>query len=134
MNGLPDTAPKAGDRFPWLRLKFATNGPVEDVFQKASDTQFNLIMIGQPPLPENVLDLDDDHLRVHSIAKDSINDEKLSRAQIPQPSFYLIRPDGYIGLCGTRLETEDLRAYFTQNLGLNASREQHVKERAAVSV
>lgn len=134
LNGLPDTAPKAGDRFPWLRLKFAANGPVEDLFKKLSDTQFNLIMIGQPPLPENAFDSSDDLLRVHSIAKDAVNDDELSRAQIPQPSFYLIRPDGYIGLCGTGLETADLRAYFAQNVRLNASREQHVKERAAASV
>jgi len=133
LHGLPDTAPQAGDRFPWVLLRFAANGPVEDLFQKLSDTQFNLILIGQPPLPENAFAFDDDLVRVHAIAKDATNDDELSRAQIPQPSFYLIRPDGYIGLCGTRLETGDLRAYFAQNVYLNTAREQHVKERTAAT-
>ncbi len=133
LNGLPDTAPKAGDRFPWLRLKFAADGPIEDLFQKLSDTQFNLILIGQPPLPENAFNLGDDLVRVYAIVKDATNDDELSRAQIPQLSFYLVRPDGYIGLCGTRLEAGDLGAYFAQNLGLNTTRTQRVKERAAAS-
>jgi len=133
LNGLPDTAPQAGDRFPWVLLRFAVNGPVEDLFEKLSDTQFNLILIGQPPLPENAFAFGDDLVRVHAIAEDATNDDELSRAQIPQPSFYLIRPDGYIGLCGTRLETGGLRAYFAQNLYLNTAREQHVKERSAAT-
>jgi hypothetical protein len=133
LNGLPDTAPQAGDRFPWVLLRFAANGPVEDLFQKLSDTQFNLILMGQPPLPENAFPFGDDLVRVHAIAKDATNDDELSRARIPQPSFYLVRPDGYIGLCGTRVETGDLRAYFAQNLYLNTAREQHVKERSAAT-
>jgi hypothetical protein len=47
------------------------------------------------------------------------NKVDLARAHIPQPSFYLIRPDGYVGLCGTRLEAAELRAYVSQNLYLN---------------
>jgi 2-polyprenyl-6-methoxyphenol hydroxylase-like FAD-dependent oxidoreductase len=133
LNGLPDTAPKPGDRFPWLRLKFTAGGPVEDLFQKLSDTQFNLILVGQPLPVENALNCGDDLVRVNAIAKDVANDNELSRAQIPQPSFYLIRPDGYIGLCGTGLAPEDLTAYFAQNVSLNDTRTQRVKERAATS-
>ncbi|MGH8761473.1 MAG: FAD-dependent monooxygenase, partial [Burkholderiales bacterium] len=44
----PRRAPRAGDRFPWLRLKFWGNCPVEDLFQKLDDTRFNLIVFGQP--------------------------------------------------------------------------------------
>src|SRR5207244_875365 len=46
--GLPDAAPRAGDRFPWLRLKLSADGPAEDLFRKLDDTRFNLIVIGQP--------------------------------------------------------------------------------------
>src|SRR6266705_1933066 len=46
--GLPQDAPQAGDRFPWLRLKLRSNGAVEDLFQKLDDTRYNLIVIGQP--------------------------------------------------------------------------------------
>jgi len=37
----------------------------------------------------------------------------------PQPSFYLIRPDGYIGLCGTRLDAGGVRNYVSQNVHLS---------------
>src|SRR5256885_1912342 len=30
--GLPGCAPRAGDRFPWLQLKFRAKGPVDDLF------------------------------------------------------------------------------------------------------
>jgi 2-polyprenyl-6-methoxyphenol hydroxylase-like FAD-dependent oxidoreductase len=118
LEGLPKTAPQAGDRFPWLRLKFAANGPVEDLFQKLSDMHFNLILIGQPHLPEDMLGFGG-LLRIHAIPSDSADAEELARVRIPQPSFYLVRPDGYIGLCGTRLKTGDGRGYFSQNLHLS---------------
>ena len=117
LDSLPNTAPQAGARFPWLRLKFAANEPVEDLFQKLSDTHFNLILIGQPPLPEGALGFGD-LLRIHAIPSDPANHEELARAQIPEPAFYLVRPDGYIGLCGTRLEAGGVRGYLSQNLHL----------------
>jgi 2-polyprenyl-6-methoxyphenol hydroxylase-like FAD-dependent oxidoreductase len=118
LESLPDSAPQAGARFPWLRLKFAANGPVEDLFQKLSDTHFSLILIGQPALPEGPLDFGD-LLRILVIPGDAANDKELARAQIPQPALYLIRPDGYIGLCGRRLETGAVRGYLSQNLHLS---------------
>jgi 2-polyprenyl-6-methoxyphenol hydroxylase-like FAD-dependent oxidoreductase len=118
LDGLPNTAPQAGDRFPWLLLKFAANGPVEDLFQKLSDTHFNLISVGQPPISEGALGFGD-LLRIYAIPSDPANDEELARVQIPQPSFYLIRPDGYVGLCGTRLEAAGVGDYISQNLHLS---------------
>jgi hypothetical protein len=44
--GLPDGAPRAGDRFPWLRLVFTSGAPAEDLFARLDDTRFNLILIG----------------------------------------------------------------------------------------
>jgi FAD binding domain len=118
LHALPETAPQAGDRFPWLRLKLTAGGSVEDLFQKPSDTHFNLILIGQSAPPESVLGFGD-FLRVHAIPGDLANDQELKRAQIPQPSFFLIRPDGYIGLCGARLEANALRDYVSRNLCLS---------------
>jgi 2-polyprenyl-6-methoxyphenol hydroxylase-like FAD-dependent oxidoreductase len=46
--GLPDHAPRAGDRFPWMRLSFAAHAPPEDFYARLDDTRFNLIVIGQP--------------------------------------------------------------------------------------
>ena len=111
----PETAPQAGDRFPWMRLKLAANGPVEDLFQKFSDMHFNLVLIGQPQVAQDWPEIGD-LLRVYMIPAERANDEELARRQIPQPSFYLIRPDGYIGLCGTRLEAGSVSRYFSENV------------------
>jgi len=118
LNSLPETAPQKGDRFPWLRLRLAPDGPAEDLFQKLSDLQFNLVLVGQPPLSDGTLGLGD-LFRVCTIASDPENDRELARVQIPQPSFFLIRPDGYVGLCGGRFEPGSLRAYLSENLHLS---------------
>jgi len=118
LHALPETAPQAGDRFPWLRLKLTAGGPFEDLFQKLSDTHFNLILIGQPAVPDAVLGFGD-LLRVYSVPNDPANDQELQRAQIPLPSFFLVRPDGYIGLCDTRLDASSTRDYLSQNLCLS---------------
>jgi 2-polyprenyl-6-methoxyphenol hydroxylase-like FAD-dependent oxidoreductase len=118
LGGLPKTAPQAGSRFPWLRLKLVVDGPVEDLFQKLSDTHFNLVVIGQPAPAEGVPGFGE-LLHIHAIPKGPANDEELARAQIPQPSFYLIRPDGYIGMCGGSLDAGGVRDYVSQNLQLS---------------
>ncbi len=115
MGDLPAGAPRAGDRFPWLRLKLRADGPVEDSFQTFGDTQFNLIVVGQRSLPEEALGLGD-LLRIHAIPVDPTNDAELARVQIPQPSFYLVRPDGHVGLCGSRMEIAVVKRYVFESL------------------
>ena len=117
LGALPDGAPRAGDRFPWLRLKLRTDGSVEDLFSKLDDRRFNLIVIGQPPPSEAALDFGD-LLRIHVIPVDPINDAELARMRIPQPSFYLVRPDGHVGLCGVRLEAAAVKRYLAESLHL----------------
>jgi len=110
---LPDGAPRAGDRFPWLQLKFHANSPAEDLFQELDDTRFNLIVIGQPApsaMPSGLGDL----LRTHLIRDDVHNVKALARAQISGPAYFLLRPDGYVGLAGTRLEAETLTRYLAE--------------------
>jgi 2-polyprenyl-6-methoxyphenol hydroxylase-like FAD-dependent oxidoreductase len=117
----PEKAPQAGDRFPWLKVKLSPEGPAEDIFDKLDDTKFNLIAIGQPglsPLPDL-----DGLVQTLSVPGNSENDRELRRAHIPQPSFYLLRPDCYVGLCGARLEAELMKRYLSERLGLvSASR------------
>jgi 2-polyprenyl-6-methoxyphenol hydroxylase-like FAD-dependent oxidoreductase len=113
--GLPDGAPRAGDRFPWLRLKLQPNGPTEDLFGKLDDTRFNLIVIGQPSPAGWVPGLGD-LLRIHAVPSDPANDREIARAQIPQPSFYLLRPDGYVGLAGTHLDAAAATRYVSERL------------------
>ncbi len=110
LEGLPKSAPRAGDRFPWLRLKFRAEGPLEDLFEKLDDTRFNLLLIGQPPPAAGVFDLGD-MLRIHVIPADPVNDAELARAQVPGPSFYLLRPDGHVGLCGAGFEAAAVKDY-----------------------
>ena len=116
--GLPDGAPRAGDRFPWLQLKLAPDGPVVDLFRKLDDKEFNLLLIGQPSPPDlpGLRGL----CRVHAILADPINAAGLARARIPNPSFYLLRPDGHVGLCGARLEPLALQRYLSERLHLRA--------------
>src|SRR5262249_39366250 len=119
MDGLPDGAPRGGDRFPWLRLKFHTGGPVEDIFEKLDDTRLNLIIIGQPALPDGELAFGD-LLHTELIPDDPINDVELARAGIPRPSFFLVRPDGHVGFCGRRIEAGAVTRYVRENLHLIA--------------
>jgi hypothetical protein len=114
---LPEAAPRAGDRFPWLRLKFLPEGPAEDLFGKLDDTRFNLIVIGQPAPPDGMPGLGD-LLRIHSVPGDPDNDRELARAHIPRPSFYLLRPDGHVGLAGLHLEAAAAVRYVSGRLHL----------------
>ena len=108
---LPHGAPVAGDRFPWLRLKFEMDGPVEDLFEKLDDAHFHLIAFGQPAPTSSALGMAD-MLRTHTIPVDAVNDRELARVSIPRPSFYLLRPDGHVGMAGTRLDAEPIKRYF----------------------
>jgi 2-polyprenyl-6-methoxyphenol hydroxylase-like FAD-dependent oxidoreductase len=119
LDGLPGGAPRAGDRFPWLRLKLVADGPVEDLFRRLDDTRFNLVVIGPPPPPEGALPLGD-LLRIHAVPPDPGNDAELARARVPRPSFYLVRPDGHVGLCGVRLETAAVARYVSERLAIAA--------------
>jgi len=113
--GLPEGAPRAGDRFPWLRLKLRPGGPVEDLFKALDDRHFNLIVIGQPS-PLDAGAALGDLVHTHVLPADADNDAELTRVHIRQPAFYLLRPDGHIGLCGTRLEPGAITRYLAEQL------------------
>jgi hypothetical protein len=55
-------------------------------------------------------------LAMHAVPDDAANDAAIAHAKIPLPSFYLIRPDGYVGLCGSTLDTESVESYFAETL------------------
>ncbi len=103
LSGLPEASPRAGDRFPWLRLKFHPSGSLEGLYGKLDDLRFTLLVFGQAAPPGGIPELGD-HLRVHEVPSDPTNDRELARARIPRPSFYLLRPDGHVGLAGARLD------------------------------
>lgn len=115
LTDLTESRVRAGDRFPWLKLKFSKDGAIEDLFARLDDTRFNLIVIGQPSLPADATQLDG-LLLTHHVPDDPHNDEEFSRAGIPKPSFYLLRPDGHVGLAGRRLEPASLNRYLNERL------------------
>jgi hypothetical protein len=119
--GLPDDAPRAGDRFPWLKLKLQADGAVEDLYQRLDDLRFHLLVIGQPAPAENTAILGD-LLCIHAIPADPANDVELARMKVPAPSFYLVRPDGYIGLCGVRADAATIANYVSARLHIGARR------------
>jgi hypothetical protein len=99
-----------------MRLALEPNATAVDLFQKLDDMRFNLIVIGQdsPPQIEGL----DDLLRVFAIPDDPVNERELARVGIPRPSFYLLRPDGHVGLAGTGLDTAAIARYASERLRL----------------
>ena len=116
--GIPGTAPRAGDRFPWLQLKFQPNGPVEDLYAKLDDTRFTLLVFGQSA-PDG-LPFAGDLLCIHAIPAESANSSELARVNIPRRSFYLLRPDGHVGLAGIQLNVAAMARYVSGRLHLAA--------------
>ena len=79
--------------------------------QALDDKRLNLLVIGQPAPSAASLQLGD-MLRVHAVPSDIENDRALSAASIANPSYYLLRPDGHIGLAGTFFQEADLRQWL----------------------
>ncbi len=113
--GLPENGPRPGDRFPWLRLKFQPNGQLEDLYRKLDDTRFTLLVFGQAAPPRGIPELGD-QLHIQELPSDPANDRELARVRIPRPSFYLLRPDGHVGLAGTRLDVAAASRYVSERL------------------
>jgi len=116
-DGLPQDSPQAGDRFPWMNLQFDAGGSVQDLFQVLDDTRCNLLVFGQaaPALPDM-----DGLLKVHVIPSTAGNEAEQARAQVPRSAFFLLRPDGHIGLCGRVVDVATIRRYFLEKLALRA--------------
>ncbi len=111
VHDLPHKAPQAGDRFPWLKLKLQSSDELTDLFESLNDTQFNLLFFGQN-LPDFESPHRNDLLAIHTVPVCPWNDRELKRAEIPIPSFYLLRPDGHVGLCGRQFDSDHLLKYW----------------------
>ncbi|MEZ5987794.1 MAG: FAD-dependent monooxygenase [Planctomycetota bacterium] len=113
--GMPRGAPRAGERFPWARLVLRPGAPASDLYEVLDDRRFHLLLFGQGA--EGAPDLGD-LLQVHEVPDDPANTAERARLRIPSPAFYLLRPDGHVGLCGRHLQAADLEAWLGQRLGL----------------
>ena len=104
-------APRAGHRFPWLQEALASGGPPRDLFAALDDTRFTMVVVGQPAPAAGDLGLGD-LVRVQAIPADGDNAARLAAAHVPAPSFYVLRPDGHIGLSGGRYDAAAVRRWF----------------------
>ena len=111
LEGLPDSAPQPGDRFPGCGSSWRATVRSRICSEKFDDLGFDLIVFGQPA-PAQAMPAFDGLVRVHVVPADPVNDAELARARIPQPSFYLVRPDGHVGLCGGLVETDAVKEYL----------------------
>ena len=91
---------------------------MEDLFQKLNDTCFTLLLFGQA---DDTVEMPGwgELLHVYAVPNDELNDAELEWAQIARPSAYLLRPDGHIGLCGTRLEPAAIKRYLFEYLHIS---------------
>jgi len=98
-----------------MNLQIAAGGNVQDLFQVLDDTRCNLLVFGQaaPPLPDM-----DGLLNVHALPITAGNEAEQARVQVPRSAYFLLRPDGHIGLCGRVVDAAAVRRYFAENLGL----------------
>ena len=76
------------------------------------DTRFNLLVFGTSAArPRGEFG---DMVRTLAIPRTRENDQELARARISQPSFYLLRPDGHVGLCGPGFDAAAIRQYLAE--------------------
>jgi hypothetical protein len=130
---LPDGAPVAGDRFPWLHLKLQPKGSAEDLYESLDDTRFNLLVIGQPAPVERAVG-PEGLIRLHAIPDDPSNRDELGRAKIGSRVFYLLRPDGYIGLAGSELDIPAINRYLADRCRIRCEESQEQNRKDAISV
>jgi 2-polyprenyl-6-methoxyphenol hydroxylase-like FAD-dependent oxidoreductase len=107
-------APRAGQRFPWLQVALASGGMPRDLFTVLDDTRFTVVVVGQAAPAAGDLGLGD-LVRVQAIPADGENAVRLAAAHVPAPSFYVLRPDGHIGLAGSRYDAAAVRRWFADN-------------------
>ena len=105
--------------FPGCGSSSRADGPVEDLFHALDDTRFNLIVIGQPA-PRRARQRLGDLCASTPFRTIPPTLRSLRARGIPRPSFYLLRPDGYIGLCGAGLEAAAVKRYLSEHLHMKA--------------
>jgi 2-polyprenyl-6-methoxyphenol hydroxylase-like FAD-dependent oxidoreductase len=110
--GLAEGAPRPGDRFPWLRLKREAEGEVKDLYELLDDTRFNLITFGQVAPSWKVPGFDD-LLAIHAFGSDEHNSRELARAGVSGAAYFLLRPDGHVGLAGVRADAAQVGRYMS---------------------
>jgi hypothetical protein len=55
------------------------------------------------------------------VPDDAANDREVSRVHIPRPAFYLLRPDGHVGLAGTQLDLAAVTRYLAERVRIGTT-------------
>lgn len=114
LGSVAGAAPQPGDRFPWLRLATRPGAAVEDLFEMLDDRCFNLLVFGQAaPSPSIVAG--GERVHVLAIPDDPVNRSALAGAGISGQAFYVVRPDGHVGLAGTHFDEAAVVRYFAEH-------------------
>jgi hypothetical protein len=72
----------------------------------------------------------------NEIPADRDNERELRRAGIQSPAYFLLRPDGHIGLAGVEAASRRIERYFTDCLGIggaNLAGSMRANDRAGVT-
>ncbi len=114
--GLPPSAPRAGDRFPWLQFRAEPDGPLLDLFERLDDRRFNLVIVGDAAADAAAVGVaaPGGRLKLHHVPGGFGNDRALARAGLVAPSFYLLRPDGHVGVAGITPDATVIADYFEE--------------------
>jgi 2-polyprenyl-6-methoxyphenol hydroxylase-like FAD-dependent oxidoreductase len=112
-------APLPGQRFPWLKLRIGADGAVKDLYREMDDTSFQLLLFGQPQAGQGLTS--GGLVKVHDIPLHAENKAALAHVGLGESCFYLLRPDGYVGLCGNAFDAAALARYLAEQAHLKAS-------------
>jgi hypothetical protein len=55
-------------------------------------------------------------LQVHAIPITAGNEAEQARVHVPRSAFFLLRPDGHVGLCGGVLDADAVRRYLHRRI------------------
>ena len=121
LGGLPDTAPKAGERFPWLHLQLNESDPPVDLYQALDDKRFNMLIFGEAGVGCRDLGGIGEFVTERTIPMTPDNKRVMARFGISEQSFFLLRPDGHIGLCGSRPDASAIQHYFSTRVKLTGA-------------
>lgn len=98
-----DAGVSGGDRLPWIPL---ANG--KDNFSVLTDLKWQIHIYGEPR--QDLSKTCNEHqIKIHTFPWEN----SMSKAKVMRNAVYLVRPDGYIAICGTKVSPEDIEKYFT---------------------
>jgi hypothetical protein len=78
------------------------------------DRGFSLLVFGQAA-PTSSIVAGGQRVRVLAIPDDRVNRAALAGAGISGQAFYVVRPDGHVGLAGTRFDEAAVVRYFAEH-------------------